>query len=152
MKCSCCPSDEFIRVCLPRRQKCCQKALALFGHLPAIRAGNSGNQPVSVQQGQAPRNFGGLGALLLFVFGLSKQQGPDLAVTKALQSPFASVDRGQQLGVSGVKGVKGSVPTLIAPHRSANFRRLFSQWGSDVCCCQSVQVSLVGRSGKLGSP
>ena len=101
MKFSCCHADEFVRVGLPGRQERCQNAVALFGHLPAIGAGNFGNQAMSVQQCQSPRDLGGLGALLLFVVGLPKQQGPDVAVAEALQSPFAPVDGGQQLGVGG---------------------------------------------------
>ncbi len=101
MKFSCCQTHEFVRVRLPCRQERRQNSVALFGHLPAIGAGNFGNQAMSVQQCQSPRDFGGLGALLLFVDGLPKHQGPDVAVAKALQSPFAPVDGGQQLGVGG---------------------------------------------------
>src|ERR1700752_3742359 len=94
MKFSCCQTYKFVRVGLPGRQERCENAVALLGHLPAIGAGNFGNQAMSVQQCQSPRDFGGLGALLLFVVGLPKQQGPDVAVAKALQSPFATVDGG----------------------------------------------------------
>ena len=152
MKFSCCQADEFVRVGLPGRQERCQNAVALFGHLPAIGAGNFGNQAMSVQQCQSPRDLGGLGALLLCVVGLPKQQGPDVTVAKALQRPFAPVDGGQQLGIGGRKGVECSVPTLVPPHRSANFDRLFGQGSGDARCCQSRQISVVGRSRNLGAP
>src|SRR6266511_1743669 len=152
MKFSCCQADEFVRICLPGRHERCDNSVALFGYLPAIGVGNFGDQSMSVQQSQSPRDLGSLRALLLFVVGLPKKQGPDVTVAKALQSPLAAVDGGQQLGVGGVKGIECSVPTLVAPHRSANFNRLLGQGGSDACCCQSCQVALVGRSGNLGAP
>ena len=105
MKFSCCQPDKLVRVCLSGRQERCQNAVALFGYLPAIGARNFGNQAMGVQQCQSPRDLGGLGALLFFVVGLPKQQGPDVAVAKALQSPFAPVDGGQQLGIGGSKGL-----------------------------------------------
>jgi hypothetical protein len=144
MKFSCCQADEFVRICLPGRQERCDNSVALFGYLPAIGVGNFGDQSMSVQQSQSPRDLGSLRALLLFVVGLPKEQGPDVTVAKALQSPLAAVDGGQQLGVGGVKGIERSVPTLVAPHRSANFNRLLGQGGSDACCCQSCQVALFG--------
>src|SRR6266508_6575474 len=145
MKFSCCQADA-------GRQERCDNSVALFGYLPAIGVGNFGDQSMSVQQSQSPRDLGSLRALLLFVVGLPKEQGPDVTVAKALQSPLAAVDGGQQLGVGGVKGIECSVPTLVAPHRSANFDGFFGQGGSDACCCQSCQVALVGRSGNLGAP
>src|SRR5437667_2555260 len=152
MKFSCCQADKFVRVCLPGRQERCQNAVTFFGYLPAIGARNFGNQAMSAQQCQSPRDLGGLRALLLFVFGFAKQQVPDVAVAKALQSPFAAVDGGQQLSVGGIKGVERSVPTLLAPHGSTNLDRLLGQRGSDAGCGQSGQVTVVGRSGNLGSP
>src|SRR4029450_7657667 len=50
MKFSYCQADKFVRVGLPGRQERCQDAVALFGYLPAVRVGNFGNQPMSVQQ------------------------------------------------------------------------------------------------------
>src|ERR1700756_4674618 len=143
MKFSCCQPDKFVSVCLSGRQERCQNAVALFGYLPAIGARNFANQAMSVQQCQSPRDLGSLGVLLLFVVGLPKQQRPDVAVAKALQSPFAAVDGGQQLGVSGLKGVECSVTTLLPPHRSANFDRLFGQRGGDAGCWQSRHVAIV---------
>src|SRR5246127_3420702 len=147
MKFSCCQAYKFVRVGLPGRQECCENAVALLGHLPAIGAGDFDNQAMSVQQCQSPTDLGSLGALVLFVGGLPKQQSADVTVAKALQSPFAPVDGGQQLGVGGLKGVECSVPTLVLPHRSANFDCLLGQGGGDTRCCQSRQVSVVGRSG-----
>src|SRR5262249_15024456 len=47
MKFSCCQTDKFVRVCLPGRQERCQNAVAFFGYLPAIGAGNCGNQSIA---------------------------------------------------------------------------------------------------------
>src|SRR6266542_6814110 len=87
MKFSCCQADEFVRICLPGRQERCDNSVALFGYLPAIGVGNFGDQSMSVQQSQSPRDLGSLRALLLFVVGLPKEQGTDVTVAKALQSP-----------------------------------------------------------------
>src|SRR6266540_1990784 len=83
MKFSCCQADEFVRICLPGRQERCDNSVALFGYLPAIGVGNFGDQSMSVQQSQSPRDLGSLRALLLFVVGLPKEQGPDVTVAKA---------------------------------------------------------------------
>jgi hypothetical protein len=112
MKFSCCQTDEFIRVCLSGRQERRQNAVALFSYLPTIGAGDFGNQAVSTQQCQSPRDLSGLRALLLFVFGFSKQQAANVAVAKALQSPFATVDGRQQLSVGRLKGINPN-PTLF---------------------------------------
>src|SRR6266508_4143808 len=60
MKFSCCQADEFVRICLPGRQERCDNSVALFGYLPAIGVGNFGDQSVSVQQSQSPRDLGSL--------------------------------------------------------------------------------------------
>src|SRR6266508_3365308 len=78
MKFSCCQADEFVRICLPGRQERCDNSVALFGYLPAIGVGNFGDQSMSVQQSQSPRDLGSLRALLLFVVGLPKEQAPDV--------------------------------------------------------------------------
>ena len=46
----------------------------LLGDLPAVGARNLGDEAMGVQQGQASRDLGSLGALLLFVLGLAKEQ------------------------------------------------------------------------------
>src|SRR6266545_6823040 len=58
MKFSCCQADEFVRICLPGRQERCDNSVALFGYLPAIGVGNFGDQSMSVQQSQSPRDLG----------------------------------------------------------------------------------------------
>jgi len=87
MKISYCQTHEFVRVgvagCRQRRED----TAALGGHLPAVGARDFGDQAMGVQQGQSSRDFGRLGAFLLFVFSFTEKQSPDLSVAEALEAP-----------------------------------------------------------------
>src|SRR3989442_9555329 len=82
---------------------------------------------MGVQQSQSPGDLGSLGTLLLFVLRLPEKQNPYLAIAKALQRPFAPVDRRQELGVGRIKRVEGSVAAITPPNRLAELGRFFGQ-------------------------
>src|SRR5205823_5274374 len=114
-----CETHQFVGVRLACGQDCSEDAAAFGGLLQAHRPRDLGKEPVGVKQGQTPRDFGGLRAALFYILGRPEEQKPDLAIAKTLQSPFATVDRGQQLGVVSLKRVEGSIASSVPSHRLA---------------------------------
>jgi hypothetical protein len=86
---------------------------------------------VGVQQGQPARDLGGLGAFLFLVLGLFKEQRSNVAVAKALDRLFTSIDGCQQLGIRPLKRVECAVPTLVPTHRLAHLGRLLRQGSNE---------------------
>ena len=83
---------------------------------------------MSVQQCQSSRDLGGLlGSAVAFCRWFAQTARPGCRGCESPSKPIRPGYGGQQLGVGGRKGVERSVPTLVVPHRSANFDRLFGQ-------------------------
>ena len=103
MSYSCGQRDEFLGIRLARCQEGRENTAPLDGDLPEVGVGDPGDEAVGVQQGQSARDLRGLGAFLFMVLGLSKEQRSKVAVAKALERPFASIDGCQQLGIRHLK-------------------------------------------------
>src|SRR5689334_14554494 len=105
-----------------------------------------------MKQRQLSGNFRSLRTLLLVVFGCAEKQSADVSVAKPFEGPFAPVHGGQQLSVVSPEGVQRTVAASLLVERLTDFHRLLSQWGGEASGRQGPQITLIGRSGNLGSP
>src|SRR5258705_5327849 len=133
-------------------QQCRQYVVSFFRHDIPMGLGHFHNQAVGSQQSQAPSHRRHLLTLFSPILTGRVKMSPNIAVTKAIERKFSTVDDGHHLSITIPQRIERSVALTLVPHRPTHPGRLFLKRGLYMDRSQSRQMPLGGRPTHLGTP
>ena len=147
-----CQLRELFRTGLTCGQQCRHYVVSFFGDTVTMGLGHFHNQAVCSQQSQAPSHCRHLLTLFSSILAGRVKMGANIAVAKAVEQKFPTVDDGHELGIAIPQRIERSVTLTLAPDRPTHPGRLFFKRGLHMDCSQSRQMPLGGRPTHFSTP
>ena len=107
---------ELFRAGLARGQQRCHHVSSFFRHKITMGLGHFHNQAVGSQQSEAPSHRRHLLTLFWPIFAGRVKMSANIAVAKAVEQKFPTVDDGHQLGIAIPQRIERSVALTLVPN------------------------------------
>src|SRR4030095_446061 len=147
-----CQLRELFRAGLARGQQRCHHVSSFFRYNVNMGLGHFHDQTVGSQQSEAPSHRRHLLTLLLPILAGRVKVSTNIAVAKAVEQKFASVNDGHQLGIAIPQRIERSVTLTFVANGPTHLSGLFFERGLHMDCSQSGQMPLGGRPTYFSTP
>src|SRR5205823_2599513 len=124
-----CQLGELFRTGLARRQQSCHHVSSLFRYDVTMSLGHFHNQAVCSQQFEAPSHRRHLLTLLWPIFPGRVKVSANIAVAKAVEQKFPTVNDGHQLGIAIPQWIERSVALTVVLNGPTHPSGLFFKRG-----------------------